>query len=43
MTHPSLGPWRGFATRDGSLIAGQQNFSDAETAEAAGFALANDA
>ncbi|MBS2024484.1 MAG: type 1 glutamine amidotransferase domain-containing protein [Deltaproteobacteria bacterium] len=27
------GLWRGFATRDGNLITGQQNFSGAETAE----------
>lgn len=26
------GAWRGFATRDGNLITGQQNFSGAETA-----------
>ena len=26
------GLWRGFATRDGNLITGQQNFSGAETA-----------
>jgi putative intracellular protease/amidase len=25
--------WRGFAIRDRNLIAGQQNFSGAETAE----------
>jgi putative intracellular protease/amidase len=28
------GLWHGFATRDGNLITGQQNFSGAETAEA---------
>jgi putative intracellular protease/amidase len=28
------GMWRGFATRDGNLITGQQNFSGMETAEA---------
>ena len=28
------GLWRGFATRDGNLITGQQNFSGTETAEA---------
>ena len=28
------GLWRGFATRDGNLITGQQNFSGAETAAA---------
>ncbi len=28
------GLWRAFATRDGNLITGQQNFSGAETAEA---------
>jgi len=27
------GVWRGFATRDGNLITGQQNFSGSETAE----------
>jgi putative intracellular protease/amidase len=27
------GLWRGFATRDGNLITGQQNFSGAETAQ----------
>jgi putative intracellular protease/amidase len=27
------GLWRGFATRDGNLITGQQNFSGSETAE----------
>jgi putative intracellular protease/amidase len=27
------GLWRGFATRDGNLITGQQNFSGGETAE----------
>jgi putative intracellular protease/amidase len=27
------GAWRGFATRDGNLITGQQNFSGSETAE----------
>jgi putative intracellular protease/amidase len=27
------GLWRGFATRDGNLVTGQQNFSGAETAE----------
>jgi putative intracellular protease/amidase len=26
------GLWRGFATRDGNLITGQQNFSGTETA-----------
>ena len=28
------GLWRGFATRDGNLITGQQNFSGSETAQA---------
>jgi putative intracellular protease/amidase len=28
------GLWRGFATRDGNLVTGQQNFSGLETAEA---------
>ena len=28
------GRWRGFATRDGNLVTGQQNFSGSETAEA---------
>lgn len=27
------GLWKGFAIRDGNLIAGQQNFSDSETAD----------
>jgi putative intracellular protease/amidase len=27
------GLWRGFATRDGNLVTGQQNFSGSETAE----------
>ena len=27
------GLWRGFATRDGNLLTGQQNFSGTETAE----------
>ena len=33
------GLWRGFATRDGNLITGQQNFSGTETAEAVAAAL----
>jgi len=33
------GLWRGFATRDGNLITGQQNFSGTETAEAVAIAL----
>ena len=33
------GLWRGFATRDGNLITGQQNFSGIETAQAVSEAL----
>ena len=33
------GLWRGFATRDGNLITGQQNFSGSETADAVVSAL----
>jgi putative intracellular protease/amidase len=33
------GLWRGFATRDGNLISGQQNFSGTETAETVAEAL----
>ena len=33
------GLWRGFATRDGNLITGQQNSSGTETAEAVAAAL----
>lgn len=33
------GRWRGFATRDGNLITGQQNFSGMETAQAVVAAL----
>jgi putative intracellular protease/amidase len=33
------GLWRGFATRDGNLITGQQNFSGTETAETVAEAL----
>jgi len=33
------GLWRGFATRDGNLVTGQQNFSGTETAEAIAAAL----
>jgi putative intracellular protease/amidase len=28
-----VGLWKGFAVRDGNLIAGQQNFSGSETVE----------
>jgi putative intracellular protease/amidase len=33
------GLWRGFATRDGNLVTGQQNFSGIETAQAVAEAL----
>jgi putative intracellular protease/amidase len=33
INHVKAGMWKGFATRDGNLVIGQQNFSGGETAQ----------